>query len=388
MFDELVSTLDDAYTKHRLEEMIRIPSVVGGEAEMAAYLRDELDALGFKCEMDEVEADRPNVYGRRGGAGRGKRLMFNGHTDTVPVCEGWETDPFTPVVKEDRMYGLGSCDMKAGFACALTAVKAFADSGFDFHGELLFSGVIDEEAYSKGAKALLKTEYADCDAIVLCEPYPGDESKPIPMGITGKVLYDITVRGKAAHGFRPYLGVNAIEEAARIIASLNQLNMRKHPQFGRGNICTLKIEGGYKVYSVVVPDRCRFEINRLLVPGETAKSAIEDFEELVESFDLKAEVDVGTKPPRYEPFIMKKDEPIMKIFHSVYREVVGVDPLYEYASGITDGNVFSGEAGIPTLHLGPRRGGAHQPNEYVPLEWLPKVSKMYALIAARFLMGD
>lgn len=388
MFDELVSTLDDAYTRRSLEEMIRIPSVVGGEAEMAAYLRDELDSLGFKCEMDEVEADRPNVYGRMGGAGRGKRLMFNGHTDTVPVCEGWETDPFTPVVKKDRMYGLGSCDMKAGFACALTAVKAFADSGFDFHGELLFSGVIDEEAYSKGAKALLKTDYANCDAIVLCEPYPGDESKPIPLGITGKVLYDITVKGKAAHGFRPHLGVNAINEAARIIASLEQLKMREHPQFGRGNICTLKIEGGYKAYSVVVPDRCRFEINRLLVPGETAKSAIEDFEELVESLDLKAEVDVETKPPRYEPFILKGDEPIMMIFHSVYKKVMGVDPLYEYASGITDGNVFNGEAGIPTLHLGPRRGGAHQPNEYVPLEWLPKVSKMYALIAARFLRGD
>jgi len=388
MFDELVSMLDDAYTRRRLEDMIRIPSVVGGEAELAAYLRDELDALGFKCEMDEVEADRPNVYGRMGGARQGKRLMFNGHTDTVPVCEGWETDPFTPVVKEDRMHGLGSCDMKAGFACGLTAVKAFADSGFDFQGELLFSGVIDEEAYSRGAKALLKTEYANCDAIVLCEPYPGDESKPIPLGITGKVLYDITVKGKAAHGFRPHLGVNAIDEAARIISSLEQLNMREHPQFGRGTLCTLKIEGGYKVYSVVVPDRCRFEINRLLVPGETAKSAIEDFEELVGSLGLKAEVDVGTKPPRYEPFILKGDEPIMEIFHSVYREVMGVDPLYEYAAGITDGNVFAGEAGIPTLHLGPRRGGAHQPNEYVPLEWLPKVSKMYALIAARFLRGD
>lgn len=93
------------------------------------------------------------------------------------------------------MYGLGSCDMKAGLACALTTLKAFADSGFDFEGELLFSGVVDEEAYSKGARAMLKTGYAKCDAILLCEPYPGDESKPIPLGITGKILYDVEVRG-------------------------------------------------------------------------------------------------------------------------------------------------------------------------------------------------
>lgn len=388
MVDELVSLVDDAYTVRKLEEMIRISSVVGGEAELAEYLRGELTALGFKCELDEVEPDRPNIYGRLGGARKGRRLMFNGHTDTVPVCEGWETDPFTPIVREGRMHGLGSCDMKAGFACALTAVKAFADSSSDFDGELLFSGVIDEEAYSKGARALLKTEYADCDAIVLCEPYPGDESKPIPLGITGKVLYDITVKGQAAHGFRPYLGINAIEEAARIISSLDRLRMKAHPQFGRGTLCTLKIEGGYKVYSVVVPDRCRFEINRLLVPGETPRSAVEDFDELVASLGLRAEVEVGTKPPRYEPFILSEDEPIMKVFPEVYREVMGVEPLYEYASGITDANVFAGEAGIPCLHLGPKRGGAHQPNEYVPLDWLPNVSKMYALIAARYLQGD
>jgi len=387
MFYELIAKLDNAYTIRRLEEMIRIRSVVGEEAELAEYLRCELDAIGFKTELEEVEPGRPNVYARMRGSRSGRRLMFNGHTDTVPVCEGWETGPFTPVVREGRMYGLGSCDMKAGLACALTALKAFADSGFELGGELLFSGVVDEEAYSKGARAMLGTGWADCDAIVLAEPYPGDESKPIPLGITGKVLYDVTVSGRAAHGFRPHLGVNAIEEAARIISSLDRLRMWTHPNFGRGNLCTLKIEGGYRIYSVVVPDRCRFEVNRLLVPGETADSAVEDMEELVESLGLRAEVEVGTKPPRYEPFMLKEDEPILKVFHEVYGEVMGVDPLYEYASSITDANVFAGEGGIPCLHLGPRRGGAHQPNEYVPLEWLPPVSRMYALIAARFLGG-
>lgn len=388
MFEELTAELDDSYTIRRLEEMISIRSVVGEEAELAEYLRRELEAIGLRCEVDEVEPGRPNVYGWMEGARRGRRLMFNGHTDTVPVCEGWETDPFTPVVREGRMYGLGSCDMKAGFACALTALRALMDSGLELDGGLLFSGVIDEEAYSKGARALLGTEYADCDAIVLCEPYPGDEEKPIPLGITGKVLYDVTVRGRAAHGFSPHLGVNAIEEAARIIASLDRLRMRSHPQFGRGSLCTLKIEGGYEVYSVVVPDRCRFEVNRLLVPDESVDSAVEDMRELVGSLGLRAEVEVGTKPPRYEAFVLRREEPIMEIFHEVYNEVRGVEPRYEYASGITDANVFTGEAGIPCLHLGPGRGGAHQPNEYVQMDWLPPVSEMYALIAARFLQGD
>jgi acetylornithine deacetylase/succinyl-diaminopimelate desuccinylase-like protein len=385
MFEELVSKIDNAYTVRRLEEMIGIRSVVGEEAALAEYLRSELNALGFRTEMVEVEPNRPNVYGQMAGEPPGPRLMFNGHTDTVPVCEGWNSDPFKPIVKEGRMYGLGSCDMKAGFACALTALKAFVDSGFRFRGSLMLSGVIDEEAYSKGARAMLKSEYGKCDAIVLCEPYSGDQEKPIPLGITGKALYEVTVKGRAAHGFNPHLGINAIDEAARIIGSLSKLKMMRHPKFGHGNLCTLKIEGGYRTYSVVVPDRCRFEVNRLLVPGESAERAVKDLKTLVSSLDLKAKVEVSTKPPRYEPFILTGNERIISIFHQVYKEVVGADPVYGYASGVTDANVFTGEAGIPCLHLGPRRGGPHKPDEYVSLDWLPLLSKMYTLIAARFL---
>jgi len=385
LFKELAAKIDDSYVIRRLEEMISVPSVVGEEKALADYLRRELDILGFRSKMDEVESGRFNIYACMQGKGSGRKLMFNGHMDTVPVCEGWLTDPFKPVLKDGLMYGLGSCDMKAGFACALTALKAFADSGFRFNGELLFSGVIDEEAYSKGARAMLKTEYGKCDAIVLCEPYSGDESKPIPLGITGKILYDVTVKGCAAHGFSPQLGINAIEEASRIITSLDKLKMGRHSKFGQGNLCTLKIEGGYNVYSVVVPDLCRFEVNRLLVPGESAQTALEDFETLVDSLNLKARVEVKTKPPQYEPFLLNENEPILRVFHEVYKEVCGAEPRYGYTSGITDANVFTGEAGIPCLHLGPKRGDPHKPNEHVSLDWLPILSKMYTLIAARFL---
>ena len=388
MIDDLLSRLDNAYTLRLLEEMIGINSVVGNEGELAEYLCRELEALGLACQMQEVESGRPNVYARLQGEGPGRRLNFYGHTDTVPVCAGWEADPFTPVTKQGRLYGLGACDMKAGMACILNALRAFVVSGYRFKGELSFSGVVDEEAYSKGARAMLETYLADCDAVVLAEPYPGDGSKPVPLGITGKVLYDVTVKGRAAHGFRPHLGVNAVEEAARIVASLGRLHRRDHPDFGQGTLCTLKIEGGYQVYSVVVPDRCRFEVNRLLVPGETTATAVEDMAELVRSLDLQAEVEVGVKPPRYEPFVMARDESILEVFHAVYREVMGVDPVYEYSQGITDANIFAGEGGIPCLHLGPKRGDAHQPNEYVPLDWLEPVSRMYTLIAARFLAGE
>ncbi len=393
MLDDAVKRIDDSYTLRKLEEMIRINSIVGNEGELAEYLLRELESLGLKTEIHEVAPMRPNVYAHVMGDKSGRRLNYNGHLDTIPVVEGWETDPFQPVRMGEKLIGLGSCDMKAGFACVLTMLKALQDSGHNLKGELSVSGVIDEEAFGEGAKAMLKTDYGKVDAIILAEPYPCDESKPMPLGITGKILYDVTVHGKAAHGFRPHLGVNAVEDAAKIIANLDKLSFYDHPDFHKGNYSTLKFEGGYQIYSVVVPATARFEVNRLLVPGETLQSCIADMERLVDFLNLKSTVEVKTKPPQYEAYVMSKDETIIKAFDPIYNKVMGKPPVYQYAYGITDANTFAGVGKIPCLHLGPARGvsdpkkggGTHEKNEYVDVTWLPKVSRMYVEIADTFL---
>ena len=147
----------------------------------------------------------------------------------------------------------------------------------------------------------------------------------------------------------------------------------------------MKIEGGYQIYSVVVPALARMEVNRLLVPGETVQAAIEDMERLVSTLNLIAEVEVKIKPPQYESFVMDRDERIIQIFDPIYKEIIGQAPQYNYSSGVTDANIFAGEGNIPCLHLGPHYNVAHQKNENVRLDWLQPVSTMYALIAARFL---
>jgi len=385
MIEDLLKRLDDHYTLEKLEEMIAIPSIVKEEKALAIYLEAELERFGFDTELHEVQPGRPNVYARLKGDKKGKRLGFCGHTDTIPVVAGWETDPFKAVKRGGRLIGLGSNDMKGGIACILNTLRAFAESGHSFSGELSFAGVIDEEAYGEGAKAMLKTDYGGVDAVILGEPDTGEPDNVTPLGITGKILYDIHVNGKAAHGFNPEEGVNAVEEAGAILASLPRLNLKKHIRFGRGNYSTLKIEGGYTVYSVVVPESCRFEVNRLLVPGESVETAIEDMERLIEGLGLRSRIEVRTKPPVYAGYELKRGEPIVEILDEAYREVFGKAPVYGYEKSITDANTITGEGGIPCVHLGPKPGGSHQANEYVELDWLPKVSKVYALMAARFL---
>ena len=100
---------------------------------------------------------------------------------------------------------------------------------------------------------------------------------------------------------------------------------------------------------------------------------------------MDSEITVGIKPPKYEPYVASKEEPLMMILDGVYREVMCMPPLYEYAYGITNANIFQGEYGIQCIHLGPERGNAHGPNEHVKLEWLPPISEMYTRIAYHFL---
>lgn len=386
MIDDILRHLDDRYTVQLSEDMIAIPSVTGDEEALALYINDKLEGYGMETELNYVAPGRPNVHGVIKGSKPGKRLDYNSHTDTVPAGDDWLTDPFKAVIIDGKLYGRGACDMKTGIACSLNMLKAIVDSGVEFKGELSFSGVVDQEATDIGAWAMMKQEkWRSLDGVVLMYSYCGDETKPIPLGLTGKVLYNINVKGKAAHGFRPHLGVNAVEDAARIITNLDKLKLKEHPDFGTGTVCTLKTEGGYKKYSVVVPESARFEVNRLLVPGETIKYTIDDMKSLVDSLSLKSEVDVGVKPPKYEPYTSSRDEPLMKILHEAYETVMGRKPLYEHAYGITNANIFQGEQGIPCIHIGPQRGGAHQPNEHVKLEWLPPVSEMYTRIAMAYL---
>ena len=389
MIEDVLGRLDDSYAVRLTEEMIGIPSVTGDEEALTLYVRERLESYGFETELQYVEARRPNLYAVLKGVKPGKRLNYNAHSDTVPAGEGWATDPFKAVVEDGRIYGRGACDMKSGIACTLNMLRAIADSGDEFAGELSFSLVVDQEATDVGAWAMMEDErWRGLDAIVLTYSYCGDDTKPIPLGLTGKVLYDIKVRGKAAHGFRPHLGVNAVEDAAKIVANLDKLRLKPHPDFGRGTYCALKFEGGYQIYSVVVPASARFEVNRLLVPGETIQYALDDMRHLVDSLKLRSEVAIGVKPPKYEPYTCSRDEPIMATLDGVYHDVMGRAPLYEYAYGITNANIFQGEQGIPCVHIGPQRGDAHGANEYVKLEWLPPVSKMYALMATRYLQAE
>ena len=195
--------IDTGYLLDTLKQMIRINSILPHEEALATFIAAELRKMGVEPEWHEVSPGRPNVYAMADLGGSDKLLTFTGHTDRVDIALNWPTDPFDPVEKDGKLYGLGSMDMKAGVACALVAFKTLLEAE-ELHGRLGkigFAATVDEEAMGTGARALLETKYGKSDAMLLGEPWFGNDEPDqiLPLGITGKVLYKITVTGRTAH---------------------------------------------------------------------------------------------------------------------------------------------------------------------------------------------
>ena len=370
--------IDTGYLLETLKKSIQINSIIPHEEDYASFLADEIRKRGIDPEWHEVAPGRPNVYASVRLGSHEDMLLLTGHMDTVGIADNWKTNPFDPVIKDGRLYGLGSLDMKSGVICALSTFKALIEDT-SLHsklGRIAFAATVDEEGYGAGAKALIETEYGKAKGILLPEPFGGDGQSPVPSGITGKVLYKLTLKGKMAHGFYPEDGINAIEEAGKIIAALPQLHLLNHPEYGQGNYSVLKVEGGYQDYAIVVPERCEIIITRLTVPGENRATALADMQALIKSLDLNCEVTIETPAPFYDPFTIEPDSHFAQSFASAYQGQFKHEPAWGFIRGITDANIYVAEGGIPTINFGPAGKGLHQCNEYVEISSLEPVARI------------
>ena len=163
------------------------------------------------------------------------------------------------------------------------------------------------------------------------------------------------------------------------------LPLPTHELFGQGTVCTLKFDGGYRQYEMVVPARCEMVINRLLMPGETRETAVSDLRALIDQLGLASTVTIETPPPFFNPYFLDQSTPLLPVFNQAYAQVVGRPPHFAPHNGITDVNVFTAEGNIPTIAFGPKGARHHMAGEYVELATLEKVARVYAETAVSFL---
>jgi acetylornithine deacetylase len=330
-----------------------------GEGAAADVVAEWARAAGLEVEIDEAQPGRPNVVVTAHGTGGGRALLLNGHLDTVGVV-GMD-DPFAARVRGGRLYGRGAYDMKGALAAALVAAARAQEERLA--GDVVVACVIDEELASAGTERLVSVRSAD--AAIVCEP----TDERICIAHKGFAGFQVETRGRAAHGSRPDLGVDAIAAMGPVLTRLAELAARLAREagdelLGPPSAHASLIEGGQEYSSY--PDRCLLTGERRTLPGETVADVERELRALVGGTGATARITFARDPFQIDPS------------HELPRQVARAagDSGFFGIAFWTDAALLA-EAGIPTVLYGPAGAGAHATEEWVELESLERCSRVY-----------
>lgn len=352
-----------------------------GEEEVCRLAAGWLREWGFDVRLEEVEPGRFNVVGSHGGGGR--RLVLNGHMDTVGV-DGMDHDPFSAELRDGRIWGRGAADMKSGNAAALATGRRLAEKGHE--GELIVALTADEEYGSVGMEAFVDAD-PGADAAVVCEP----TEMTVMSAHRGFVWVELHFRGRAAHGSRPDLGIDAIRHAGRFLTRLDEYEARlvdgpRHPLLGTGSLHAGTIAGG--VTPPVYPEACTLVMERRTLPGETPEDVLVEFREVVDELagdvpDLSVELELGLNRPGTE--VPRDSELVQGLLTSIEGE--GLEPAVRGMSAWVDAALLN-EVGTPAVCFGPGSiARAHGAEEWVEVDEVRAAARILTDFSRRFLAG-
>ena len=371
------------------QKLIQQKSYSGEESGVVGVLSENMKQMGF----DEVTVDKyGNSIGCIKGNRPGKKVLFDGHIDTVPVTEEaeWLYPPFAAEIHDGKIYGRGTSDMKGAVAAMTCAASNYAkDTGKDFAGEIYVAGVVHEECF-EGVAAREISKSVRPDYVVI-----GEASQlNLKIGQRGRAEIVIETFGKPCHSANPEKGINAVYKMAKVIGAIRTLVPTHHPVLGDGILELTDIKSAPYPGASVVPEYCRATYDRRLLVGETKESVLEPINGLLEKLmaedpelKVKASYAVGRERchtgneiegERFFPgWLYDKDDDFVQ---AVYTKLTdkGFTPEITQYNFCTNGSHYAGEAKIKTFGLGPSRENlAHTLNEYVEIEQLTKVTECY-----------
>ncbi len=355
-----------------------------GEKPVATAFANILQNWGFDVSLVESAPGRPNVVARIGPSS-GRALMFAGHLDTVGV-EGMIHAPFDATIKGDRLYGRGSADMKSGVAAMSCAALAAAEAaGNKANRQIIIAAVTDEEYESLGMHALIASGVtADC--AILTEP----TRLAICPAHRGFVWMEIAFNGRAAHGSRYDIGIDAIRHAGLLLAELDELDAgalhaNTHRLLGRASLHASTIAGGIGMSTY--PDRCVLSVERRTIPGETAADAMREIHDAIDRItSRRPEVSAAVRLIGAQlPSDVAEDAPVVRMLNrALARSEIPV--RVEGLSAWTDAALLN-EAGIAAVCFGPGDIAlAHAAEEYVPVSEIIRATEVLSDVAREWMM--
>ncbi len=406
MIDAREQKLIDAVDRQELIELtqalVRIDSVIRPESGgternvvkfIVEWVRRELAVAPL---VEEVVPGRENVIVTIDSGKPGPCLMIEGHTDVVSEGDrnSWTKDPFGGEIVDGRLYGRGSCDMKAGLAIALLTAKAFQKAGVPFRGKLRLGIVCDEEGMMIGIKHYIKAGHADdVDACLVPEP----EENNLCLSMKGAIRAIVRVHGKMAHGAMPLTGINPNTRLAKIILAFEEFETAEKkrcgadPYLGLPSVTFTVLRSppdGVPAQLNVMPSEAVGYVDIRTTLAQNHDKVREALRAILarlagEDKDFRADIEFIEDRPVVG---ISREEPIAAISAQALRDVTGREPIWNGVPGATDGTFLSAWKGVPCLVNGPGpRHMPHQSDEYVGVDELYECAKIYALASGRYL---
>ncbi|MEP7065233.1 MAG: M20/M25/M40 family metallo-hydrolase [Gemmatimonadota bacterium] len=379
--------IDRTYLQETLAALVRINSVnpkfsagSSDEVAIATHLGTVLRALGMEVTLYESEPRRPSVVGRLRGSGGGRSLMLYGHIDTVGI-EGMKA-PLSARVRDGRMHGRGTYDMKGGVAACIAAVNAMVNSGARLAGDIVFVGAADEEVASTGMTGVL--QHVRTDAAIVTE----STELQLCLAHKGFCWMEVEVEGRAAHGSRFEEGIDANMAMGRFLGRLDSLERElrtrtPHALVGPPSLHAAVILGGTGTSTYAA--HCRLEIERRTIPGESEVSALAEIQGILDALAR----DDSTFRGRVRALLSRgsfeahPDSRIVQSVHTAATSVLGAPPKIIGEPYWMDAALLA-DAGIETVVIGPTGAGAHAAKEWVDLASVASVADILARTAVQF----
>ena len=392
---ELILTLVANLVKFQTVNLV----IDGTEAECQQYVAQYMKDMGLEVDLFSPEdvpgfhehpayfpgkdyTHRPNVIGRWAGKGAGKSLIFASHVDTAVVADGWQESPWNPVVKDNKLYGLGSFDMKGGLAASIMAIRCLQDLGVAVAGDVIIESVVDEEFGGANGTLACRVKGIAADAAIIPEP----TNLAVCPATRGGALWRVTFRGTTGLSFSGEKMINPVTTAAHFITYLEQFEQERSAQIGpspwydqpgQGELPVIvtRVEAGDMDAALndAGPTQCFVDI---WVECHPNVSEEELQEELMSGFRMKHSELVADEKyaPTFEKVIrflpgceLDPSFPLIDQLAEVATAVTGQTTLVQGAPFACDAFMFNVHSSTPAIVFGPKGANAHAPEEYIDI---------------------
>jgi acetylornithine deacetylase len=374
-----------------VREVCRIPSVLGDEGPLAAFLAGVMRDSGFEgVELQPVLPDRPNAIGEI-SFGTGRRVVLTGHMDTKPVSHGWtRSQPWSGDVIDDAVYGHGIMDMKAALVCQIVAMEALRDSGVPLRGTVAMAAVSDHMGDQTGSIAYF--DKYDADLCVLGEL----TDNQICIGHRGRYYFDVVALGRSAHTCHKHSAVNANVLAAQAVLALDRSRLEPKLEpwvvelFGPETfIVPGRIYGGLAPGGPsMIPDECVIRIDSRPQPGvsvDEVRAEIDRCLEVARHADDRFSAEVTLADVK-QGYMARPDDEVVRVMVEAVRQVRGGEPRLVGESWLGDTASFG--ARVPTVIFGPGGPPVYCPDEHLSIHDIHEATQVYAAFTALALRDD